>query len=78
MIKNFSGKQLKLRLRVSTTEEVHLVQLFQRKGKIIAGSNNRVVLNIDPTAHAEILAIREAARFLGTHDLEWLCPLYFM
>ena len=46
-----------------------------KEGKIIAGSNNRVVLNNDPTAHAEILAIRETARILGTHDLDG-CVLY--
>jgi guanine deaminase len=49
--------------------------VISREGKIIAGSNNRVVLDTDPTAHAEILAIREAARFLRTHDLNG-CVLY--
>jgi len=46
-----------------------------KNGRLIAGSNNRVVLNTDPTAHAEILAIREAARSLGTHELDG-CVLY--
>ena len=45
------------------------------EGRIIARSNNRVVLNTDPTAHAEILAIREAASFLKTNDLSD-CVLY--
>jgi len=49
--------------------------LVAKGGSIIAGSNNRVVLNTDPTAHAEILAIREAARLLGTHELDG-CVLY--
>lgn len=49
--------------------------VISKEGILIAGSNNRVVLNADPTAHAEILAIREAARFLGTHDLNG-CVLY--
>ncbi len=39
------------------------------KGEKIAESYNRVVLNYDPTAHAEILAIREASSILRTHDL---------
>jgi tRNA(Arg) A34 adenosine deaminase TadA len=46
-----------------------------KEGNILTGTSNRVVLNSDPTAHAEILAIREAARLLGTHDLDG-CVLY--
>jgi len=49
--------------------------VITREGNIIASSGNRVVLNHDPTAHAEILAIREAASVLGTHDLGG-CVLY--
>lgn len=49
--------------------------VIAKEGRIIAGSNNRVVLNADPTAHAEILAIREAARLTGTHRLDG-CVLY--
>jgi tRNA(Arg) A34 adenosine deaminase TadA len=44
-------------------------------GEIIAESNNRVVLNTDPTAHAEVLAIRQAAGIMGTHNLN-RCVLY--
>lgn len=44
-------------------------------GDIIASSSNRVVLDADPTAHAEILAIRRAAGILGNHDLSG-CVLY--
>jgi guanine deaminase len=43
--------------------------------KIISSSYNKVVVTKDPTAHAEILAIREAARILGTHNLID-CTLY--
>ena len=49
--------------------------VLTRNGKIISESNNRVVLLKDPTAHAEILVIRQAARLLGTHDLS-SCILY--
>jgi len=49
--------------------------VISKEGRKIAGSNNRVVLNADPTAHAEILAIREAASLLKTHDLRG-CVLY--
>jgi tRNA(Arg) A34 adenosine deaminase TadA len=46
-----------------------------KDGKIIAGSCNRVVETNDPTAHAEVMAIREAAKVLGTFNLEG-CELY--
>ena len=40
-----------------------------RDGKIIGKGRNQVLENNDPTAHAEIQAIREACLNLGTHDL---------
>jgi guanine deaminase len=40
-----------------------------RNGKIIAEANNVVVSSHDPTAHAEILAIRKASASLKSHDL---------
>ncbi len=46
-----------------------------KEGKIIAEAGNRVTLSNDPTAHAEVLAIREASRVLGTFDLSD-CVLY--
>ena len=43
--------------------------------EIIAVASNTVLGSHDPTAHAEINAIREAAKKLGTHDLSG-CTLY--
>ena len=43
--------------------------------KIIATGVNRVTANHDPTAHAEVSAIREACRQLGTFDLSG-CEIY--
>jgi guanine deaminase len=40
-----------------------------KDGKIIAKGGNQVVSRNDPTAHAEIVAIREACRKLNTFDL---------
>jgi guanine deaminase len=42
---------------------------------IISEASNRVVLNNDPTAHAEILAIRQASSYLSTFELNE-CTLY--
>lgn len=46
-----------------------------KDGKIIAVSSNTVLLHHDPTEHAEMNAIREASRKLGTYDLSG-CVLY--
>lgn len=46
-----------------------------KDGKIIAGRSNSVTLDNDPTAHAEVNAIREACRKLGTFDLSG-CTVY--
>jgi tRNA(Arg) A34 adenosine deaminase TadA len=43
--------------------------LIVKDGKIISRSANMVILTGDPTAHAEVLSIRKAARKLKTHDL---------
>ncbi len=40
-----------------------------KNGKVIGLGPSRVVVNTDPTAHAEMEALRDAARTLGTHDL---------
>ena len=43
--------------------------------QIISACTNRVIVNNDPTAHAEILAIREACKHLNTFQLTD-CVLY--
>jgi guanine deaminase len=40
-----------------------------RDGEVVATGVNRVTRDLDPTAHAEVVAIRSAARSLGTHVL---------
>jgi tRNA(Arg) A34 adenosine deaminase TadA len=46
-----------------------------RGDTVISTGTNRVTSSGDPTAHAEIVAIRRAADALGTHDLSG-CTLY--
>ena len=43
--------------------------VIARNGEIIATGVNRVTANCDPTAHAEVSAIRAAAKKLSTFDL---------
>lgn len=45
------------------------------RGNVLARAGNRVVPGHDPTAHAEVQAIRLAAAALGTHDLSE-CVIY--
>ena len=46
-----------------------------RQGEVVGTGWNRVVADQDPTAHAEVLAIRDAARNLGNHVLDD-CVIY--
>lgn len=43
--------------------------VIARDGRIVAEGANCVVPNADPTAHAEVTAIRRAAQAVGSHDL---------
>ena len=43
--------------------------ITDKEENIIANGNNKVLKNNDPTAHAEIVAIREACKKLNTYDL---------
>jgi tRNA(Arg) A34 adenosine deaminase TadA len=56
-----------------------------RGGRVIAAARNTVLARRDPTCHAEVNAIRQAARRLGTHELSGCrifsttepCPMCF-
>ena len=55
--------------------EVPVGCVIVRDGDVIARAGNRTLADRDPTAHAELLAIRQAAAALGSERLED-CDLY--
>lgn len=63
--------------REYSTDGVHgpFGAVVVRDDEVVGEGWNRVVAGNDPTAHAEVVALREAARRLGTHDLSG-CVLY--
>tara|TARA_R110002033_G_scaffold24755_3_gene57855 strand:+ start:1013 stop:1471 length:459 start_codon:yes stop_codon:yes gene_type:complete len=55
--------------------EVPVGAVIIRNGEIVGRGHNRTRIDQDPTAHAEIVAIREATRFLGEDRLDG-CDLW--
>ncbi len=49
--------------------------VIAKDGKLIAEASNCVTIDCDPTAHAEVSAIRKATKELGTFDLKG-CVIY--
>jgi tRNA(adenine34) deaminase len=55
--------------------EVPVGAVVVREGRVIARGGNRPIRSVDPTAHAEIVVLRSAARKLGNYRLTG-CDLY--
>ena len=55
--------------------DVPVGALVVRGSEVLSRASNRTLRDHDPTAHAEILAIRDAARVVGSSRLEG-CTLY--
>jgi len=71
----FMPTALSLAAKAAENGEVPVGAVVVKDGKIIASAHNLVETDRDPTAHAEILAIRAAAQILKTPRLAD-CDLY--
>jgi tRNA(adenine34) deaminase len=49
--------------------EVPVGAILVHEGKVIARSGNRTIRDCDPTAHSEMVVLREASRVLGNYRL---------
>ena len=71
----FMKQALVLAAEAATFGDVPVGALVVRRDEVISSSANRTVRDQDPTAHAELIAIREASRVLGSWRLDG-CSLY--
>ena len=62
-------RALELARKGAAAGEVPIGAVITREGEIVAEAHNQPRTDHDPTAHAEILAIRRAAAALGTERL---------
>jgi len=75
MAQSFMDDALSEARAANEAGEVPVGCAIVREGKIIARAGNRTLRDRDPTAHAEMLAIRQAASALGSERLTD-CDLY--
>ena len=75
MKSSFMDQALDLARAAARAGEVPVGCVVVHDGTVIAQAGNRTLTDLDPTAHAEMLAIRAAARALGSERLID-CDLY--
>ena len=73
--KKFMLKAIELSVSSASTDGGPFGCVIVKDGKIVAEGSNKVTSTNDPTAHGEIVAIREACRKLNTFNLLG-CELY--
>lgn len=66
---SFMQEALKEAHAAAAADEVPIGAVLVHKDRIIACSGNRTLRDCDPTAHAEIIVLREAAHILGNYRL---------
>ena len=69
------GQALELARQAAETEEVPVGAVVVADGQVIGRGFNCPISTTDPTAHAEIVAMRDAAKKLGNYRLSG-CELY--
>lgn len=72
---SFMAKALDEARAAGARGEVPVGCVIVRDGAVVARAGNRTLTDRDPTAHAEIIAIRAAAASLGSERLDG-CDLY--
>src|SRR5260370_2139077 len=65
----FMQEALKEARSAAVAGEVPIGAVLVRNGRIIARSGNLTIRDCDPTAHAEMIVLRDAARVLGHYPL---------
>ena len=70
------GRALALAARAAEAGEVPVGAVLVRDGVLLAGGFNRPVGSHDPTAHAEIVALRAATAAVANYRLAAGCTLY--
>jgi len=75
MFTSFMPQALEQAYLAQELNEVPVGAVIIHKNKIIAAGHNLVRTQNDPTAHAEIIVIRQAAQILGNYRLQE-CDLY--
>ena len=73
--KKFMAKAIELSISSASTIGGPFGSVVVKDNKIVAEGSNKVTSSNDPTAHAEIVAIREACKKLNTFDLSG-CEIY--
>mgnify|MGYP006195777495 CR=1 FL=1 len=72
---HWMGLALEQARQAAAAGEVPVGAVVVKNGQVIATGRNAPIASHDPTAHAEVVALREAARLLGNYRLDG-CTLY--
>lgn len=72
---DFMGVALELAREAATFDEVPVGAVVAKDGEIVGRGFNQPIGRHDPTAHAEVMALRDAAECLGNYRLPG-CTLY--